>query len=215
MTGYVGSEPNLSQALGIYMDKLLNGIYTAMPGKIVSYNQSKQRARITPQINKVMFDGTVVKHKDLLDVPVLFPASGGASITLPVSKGDTVLLLFSCRSMEDWLLTGDVVTPEMDRCFHLSDAIAVPGLLPSNKKTLSTSDSKLEIVYGKTKIIIDKSGKVAIGNAQAELLAILDDLITKLTTATTPTPMGPQLLSIAAADLPAMKAKLALIKGSI
>lgn len=214
MRGYVGSEPNMVQALGIYMDKLLNGIYTAMPGKIVSYKQSTQRARVTPQLNKVMYDGTVLEHKDLLDVPVLFPACGGASITLPVSKGDSVLLLFSCRSMEDWLLTGDRITPEMDRSFSLSDAIAIPGLLPSTKNTLSTSDSKLEIVYGTTKIVIDKSGKVAIGSAQAELLAILDDLITKLTTATTPTPMGPQPLSIVA-DLVTMKAKLALIKGSI
>jgi len=64
------------------------------------------------------------------DVPVVWPRSGGAQMTMPVRRGDTVLLVFTDRSIDRWLAQGGNVTPDDRRQHDLSDAVAVPGLVP-------------------------------------------------------------------------------------
>ena len=60
------------------------------------------------------------------------------------------------------------------------------------------------------------NGKIAIGNSNAELLDLMDQILTALITSTVPTSIGPQQLSEVTNQHVAMiKQKLALIKGSL
>ena len=47
--------------------------------------------------------------------------------------GDTVLLVFSERSIDKWAQQGGEVDPLDSRLHHLSDPVALPGLLSLNK----------------------------------------------------------------------------------
>ena len=64
----------------------------------------------------------------IYNVPVLFPRSRKAAVTFPLEKGDTVLLVFAERSLDEWIEKGgNKVSPEDPRRHDMSDAIAIPG----------------------------------------------------------------------------------------
>lgn len=62
-------------------------------------------------------------------VPIEWMGGGGARLTLPLERGDTGLVLFCDRSLDEWQAnaTGQVVARDK-RTHHLSDAVFAPGL---------------------------------------------------------------------------------------
>jgi hypothetical protein len=68
--------------------------------------------------------GTLVWSAPLPSVPAF------TDLVLPVSVGDTGLLVFADGSLDVWLARGGVVDPLDDRHHALSDAVFIPGLRP-------------------------------------------------------------------------------------
>ncbi len=62
------------------------------------------------------------------NVPLLWPGGSRGGITWDIAVGDTVLLVFSDRSLDRWLAMGGEVDPQDPRRHALSDAVAIPGL---------------------------------------------------------------------------------------
>jgi hypothetical protein len=59
------------------------------------------------------------------------PSGGGGLLSFPIKVGDTVLAVFSQKSIEEWLDSrADNIsyTPSDKRTYSLNDAIAIPGL---------------------------------------------------------------------------------------
>jgi hypothetical protein len=187
---------DLNTAIKVAFNNLVSHVHTAMPARIEKYDAKKQKVDVKPLLNKKYNDGSVVNLPIITSVPLIFPSSGQASLVLPVEKGDTVLLIFAERSIDEWLASGSEVTPSLNRKFDISDAIAIPGLMPFNKNNQQSKATNLEITYKDFKITIDTTGKIAIGKGNVELLKVLSDLIQALITSTTATPAGPQPLSI-------------------
>jgi hypothetical protein len=69
-------------------------------------------------------------HPIVEDVPVVYPGGGGFFFTFDILPGSYVLLLFAERSIENWANLGGIGDPQSTRKCDLSDAIAIPGLLP-------------------------------------------------------------------------------------
>lgn len=169
-----------------------NTIHTSFPAIIVSYDYATQKASVQPALNKIYTNGDVVSMPILSDVPVIFPRSGGASLTFPVNVDDTVLIVCSERSMDSWLNQGGQVTPNDPRKFDLSDAIAIIGLYPFFVSSPATNNTDTTLQYKNSKIIIDSSGNVkietastiAIGNATTELLNVVSQILGYLTSVT-------------------------------
>lgn len=202
----------------------LGTIHTALPAAIISYDYTVQKASVQPLLNKVWASGPPQPMPILENVPVIFPRSGGASLTFPVNAGDTVLLVFVERSIDLWLTVGGQVDPDDPRKFDLSDAVAIPGLYPFSVNSEAVNNTDVLLTYNgsylKIKengdIVINTSGKVAIGNSLAEVLQILDQLLIDLQgpSVTGPTPNGP--LSTAFVALAnTLQIQLELIKGTI
>lgn len=63
----------------------------------------------------------------LVDVPVVFPAGGGCTLTFPVEAGDECLVVFSDRCIDFWWQSGGVQEPVDERMHDLSDAFALVG----------------------------------------------------------------------------------------
>lgn len=105
-------------------------INTAIPAKVLSYNAIEQRAVVQPLINTLLKDDRVFPSSSMEDVPVIFPGSGKSMMTFPLNVNDTVLLIFSQRSLDKWKSTknSNAVNPEDFRKHDFSDAIAIPGL---------------------------------------------------------------------------------------
>lgn len=107
----------------------LAGINTCAPGSVVSYNVSEMSATVISDIPRKFSDGTESANPVISGVPVLWPRWGGGIFAGHLVPGDKVLLVFSQRSLDSYLL-GKKQAPDSERKFHLSDAIAIPGVYP-------------------------------------------------------------------------------------
>lgn len=159
----------------------LYDVHTALPGTIISYESTLQKATIQPSLKKSYLDGTTQEMPILNNVPVIFPRAGGASLTFPVVQGDTCLLLFIERSTDLWKSVGGVVAPDDPRKFDLSDAVAIMGLMPFSENSLSENNEDVLLTYKNSNIRIKSSGeiqietagKIAIGSQTTEVLDLL------------------------------------------
>lgn len=124
------------------VDTLISGLLnTAMPGQIVEFDAATCRATIQPCLQrKYVGVDDPVTLPPIQDVPVLMFGSGDRWMTVDLAKDSYVLLIFAQRSIANWLESGGVANPGLSRKFHLSDAIAIAGLIPATD-VLDTSIS--------------------------------------------------------------------------
>lgn len=106
-------------------------VYTALPCVVTNVVGSfeNQRVDVQPSINTLYKDGTSDEHTQILGVPVLLPGSSTSLVSFPINVGDTVMCVFSQRSMDNFKIgNGQPTTPNDYRKFSDQDAVAIPGL---------------------------------------------------------------------------------------
>ena len=120
-----------------WMDSRVSNIHTSMPGRVVSYDPSTNRASVQPNGDYKSEDGRNIQYPIIHNVPIQFPMGQGgtAGITFPINAGDGCLLVFS-ETQNDDFLGGNKGDSEDSRRHSLNDAIAIPGVYagaaPSN-----------------------------------------------------------------------------------
>ncbi len=128
----MSQKPTLAMVLELATRGALDGVRVALPGRVVAYDKARQRADVQPLIDdRYESEGgaLVAEHLPIInDVPVAFQGAGGYSETFPLTKGDTVLLVFCSSSIARWKTTGALGDPADDRHHALPDAIAYPGV---------------------------------------------------------------------------------------
>lgn len=107
----------------------------AMPARVERFDPATNEIDAKPIIRDphVDIEGTATLENlgVIPGVPLVQFGAGGMRITLPVTVGDTVLLVFCRRSLDKWKARGgDDVDPGDTRIHHYSDAVAIPGILP-------------------------------------------------------------------------------------
>jgi len=111
-------------------------MHTAIPAVIVSVdNLAEQRVTVQPTIN--MRDDTLsinTKRPPIVNVPLQMPITSKGGVSLPISPGDSVMLVFSMRGMTTWKNSNGEFSPPPDmRKFDIKDCIAIPGVYPFKK----------------------------------------------------------------------------------
>ena len=115
---------NLSDVLEFCFAREVRGLYTILPGEIVSY--ANGRARVQPTVRVLLTDGSVMGRPVLSDVPVLHPAGGGYQVHLPLQQGDPVILLFAMRGIGEWKQSMGMSNPG-GSVMGLDAALAIPA----------------------------------------------------------------------------------------
>lgn len=111
-------------------------MWFSCPGVVssISGDLSDLRVNVKPAINELYADGSTEEHLDILSVPVIMPGSSTTLVSFPINVGDTVLLVFSQRSMDNFKIgNGQPTQPNDARKFQAEDAIAIPGLFTFSK----------------------------------------------------------------------------------
>lgn len=109
-------------------------VNVCLPGVVTAYDKTTQSAsvHIVPCFRrKDPLTKTVEPYQppDIHGVPVAFPGAGDFSVTWPLAVGDTGMIFFSDRSMDEWKSVGGTDSEPQDlRRHNLTDAIFVPGL---------------------------------------------------------------------------------------
>lgn len=116
-----------------------------MPGRIVEYFPEQQTATVKLSTDRV-FSNTAASQEQtesglLYDVPVHTAQGGAYALTMPITVGDTCLLLFSQFGYDHWLWldkdsAGEFAgnpSPWQRRKFSLKDGLALVGFNPVPK----------------------------------------------------------------------------------
>lgn len=144
----ITSNPtSISEAISRILDSRLSGLHTALPGRVKSYDATKQTADIEPMISRQVPLGGPEEDIELElipvlpSVPVLFMSAGGFFISVPLQEGDPVLLIFCERDINHYRTTGDVGDPSTPQTHGLNGAICIPVNFGQYTNTLSDVSS--------------------------------------------------------------------------
>lgn len=166
------------QAIARMIENRVSSIHTSIPAVVESYDYKSQTAEVTPAVKRLLANGDIITLPKIVEVPVLFPSSGDALIHWPITRGDTVLLVFSERQIDEFVRSGKISKPSQTRKHSLTDAVAISGILPTNKTSKAENADDLIITRGDSKIVIKKNGDVEISGGQIKLgSGILQKLI--------------------------------------
>lgn len=131
-------------------------VNVCLPATVVDYDDTTQKAsvKLVPRFRrKDAANGNQIVCYDppnISGVPVAFPGAGEFSITWPLAAGDTGYVVFSDRSMDEWLSSGASRTEPQDiRRHNITDAIFVPGMRPFSDALGSEAiDSSALVITG-------------------------------------------------------------------
>lgn len=180
-------EPKLADVLTTWKRALLVGLNCVKVGSIAAFYPTTFTADVTLLFGVVLKDGTTSTYPQLLNCPVFTLQGGGASVQLPITIGDTCLVIFSDRNLDAWEQNGKLAPPLDGRAHDLSDAIALVGLNWSSDKTIphvSSTEARFILKDGTTKVGL-QSGKITVQNATQNLKTIMDTLLAAMAAATT------------------------------
>jgi len=209
LTPLTPTKPDLRILFNQLRSEILSGLFCAQTATIVSFNAAKQIATVS--INMQMVIGytqsastgltttggetvasqtvsganpTSVPYTHLYEVPVLCLGGGGGAVTFPINAGDTCLLVFIDRDIDNWVVSGQTnLPPNTVRMHDISDAVAIVGLRSQVNPLDSYSTTDVQLYGGGTgqPMISLGSGRVGIKNDVTSLLTTFNVLIDTLT----------------------------------
>lgn len=159
---------------------------------------------VLPLVNKYAPNGAAYEYDPIPEVPVLMPAGGGALVSLPVEVGDTVMLMFSMSSIDEFLASdgANPQTPFNKRSHSLSDAVVLTGLFTSVnspeidpeilqlRNGIGGKESNIDVTKDGS-ITINGADKVELGEGAAEAIVLGDSFKALYDAHTHPTGVGP------------------------
>ncbi len=177
-------DPELIDVLYVLQRKILLDLFSVHIATVTSVNLSTRTLNAQIAYQKVLADGTVIPYPAMNNCPFITIQGGGGALQLPVSSGDSCLLLFNDRSMSDWCVNGPPSPPQNgpaipdERLHDPSDAIALVGLnWESDSRIPTASSSEARLVYSGSKFGLS-GGKATVSNGTITLLTVLQKLIT-------------------------------------
>lgn len=128
-------------------------------GVIQSFYPSTQTADIEIAYKQVVSIENGVKvfqeYPLLMECPVIVLFGGVDFISLPVTAGDSCLVLFNDRDLDQWLNNGNGGHPTTSRLHDLSDAIAIVGIRPLTNSIARYLSNGIRLSHGNGNSEID------------------------------------------------------------
>ncbi len=216
MDDYGGPKTTFAEAVEAAIAAALEDVRFCLPGRIESYDARTCRAVVKPLLKKVYADATVSPMAAIDSVPVVWPRGSGGGISFPLQRGDGVLLLFSERNLENFLVKGGDSIPADPRKFDLSDCIAIPGLESFTVPGVAGDNVNAWFRFGGAAMKMTPDGRVAFGTPEAEVLDLLDSTMSALSDlAAACQSYGIPGSGGIVSEVAILEAKLATIKGSL
>lgn len=187
----LGTEYTLSDLLKIHAKEIGLNTNCHAVGVIQSFDSDNQTAVV-----KIAYKKTFVRQDPqtgtpktvlgdypvLIDCPIISLYGGHFALTFPITAGDTCLLLFNDRALDEWFASGQVGPIASQRLHSMADGVALVGLRssPQALAAYDTTRALLQSLSGLKAVIGISQNKVRIQNDTYTLLFILENLITVL-----------------------------------
>lgn len=177
------ATPTIAEVIRAAIDSRLADVHTCLPGRVVSYDATKQQADVEIVVRSAVeaSDGSTVheSYPVIPAAPVAWPRGGGYSFQFPLAKGDHVWLMFSEAAMGFWRTSGQVSDPGDLSRHSLSYPIALPCIAPDSQ-TLPSAAHALLSAPGGGKLVVSAGGEtdaVALAGLVGDVLTALKGAI--------------------------------------
>lgn len=148
------AEPSLASLLELFKTTLMSQLNCHQVGEIVSFDSSTQTAEVQIKMMK-MVNGTLQDYAVLIDCPCVVLGGGEGRITFPIKEGDSCLVLFNDRDIDNWYAGGQKMLPRTERSHSFSDAIALVGIRNLQNKITDYLADGTELKYGTSTIKLE------------------------------------------------------------
>lgn len=145
---------------------------TCIPAIVDEFDVNTQRVSAIPAIKAkyVSPEGEVsyFNYPKITNIPLAITKCPGLKITCPVKKGQNCTLIFSQRSIDNFLLDGTQPLPPLEgenpitsciRCMDMTDALCFPGVITNNETISNYNNDAIEIRSsdGTTKVAVSEN----------------------------------------------------------
>lgn len=158
---------DLTTLLNTFREVIFNTLNCHKVGKIVSFDSANQTAQVEMIIQKKL-NNVILEYPVLVDCPVFVLSGGNARITMPISAGDSCLVLFNDEDMDNWFATGAKQEALTNRKHSFTDALVIVGFRHQANKISDYNSSNLEIHKGNA-IITVADDKVEVTDGTAKI----------------------------------------------
>ena len=119
----------MAAAVPFAIEQAVKGLWSGMPGIVEKYDAATRRAQVRPAIMGCDTDNRMLKRLPIIDVPVIAPSCGGATITFCLVEGDAVWLSWSMRGITAFLKTHEDAAPDpLSSLMSATDAVCFPRI---------------------------------------------------------------------------------------
>ena len=168
--------PDLRGLQLLLFNEIMQGLNCHLVGTIAAVYAGPPLSVDVSIVTAPTYNGVSVPYPLFSQVPVLMLNGGGGKLTFPVAKGDICLLLFNDQDLDIWWQSQQAgLSPNSNRRHHLSDAVALVGILPTT--TASPTDTQL---IGPGPVTLSLGAKAKLSNSSADLLTAVNALFSAL-----------------------------------
>lgn len=172
------------QAFDLRFWKNAMKLNTSIPAIIDEFDSTTQMVSASPaiRVKYVNPDGTIqyIQCPKITNIPLALIKSSGLKITYPIEKGQNCTLIFSQRSIDNFLIEGGIQDPydpnkgitTVIRCMDMSDAMCFPGVITLKEPISNYATDAIEIRSsdGTTKVSVkENSLKLQQGSASIDM----------------------------------------------
>lgn len=189
---------SLAQIVQTAFQAQADGLHTATIAKVLTYYSAENQADLEVVVRSPLpkADGSMGYDEPLVlpKVPVMFPRVGSFSVVLPVSAGDTMLVVFLEASVAEWRAGINTGEPSDMRQHSTGYPIAIPGVFPdSNVPSSNIQPGALVVGHNTGKGEAEfRENEIKLGRAAVQFVARgqstqdqLDELLNKFNTLVT------------------------------
>lgn len=167
----------MTDAIRDVLDRSAEDLRVALPAHIVSWDAAApEEAAVQPAVTLTRRapSGALLRFRPppVPRCPIVWPGAGENAVTWPLSPGDTGLVVWADRAIDDWLLGGGLTDPPDPRRHSYADAVFVPGLRP-----LGTLPARATPIAGATVVACPVAGSVRLGASAASQAVAVEPLV--------------------------------------
>lgn len=188
--------PSLADLLNLKMRETLLNLNCHAIATVESFDETDMTVQASLVYKRVILNtdanGTASESLQdyplLVDCPAIIMQGGEGSLTFPISQGDTCLILFNDRDIDQWFFTGQTAqAPATDRLHSFSDGIALVGLRPATAPILDYDTTRASLNFGTTRVAVGPAGVLITADPTDTITlgTILNTLLSAIAASTT------------------------------
>ena len=147
-------KPDMADTLENLKQDIFKTINCVQIGFIESFNATDQTAVVRLAIKKIKditLDGrNIIEEQSLLLSCPAFILGGESYVSAPIKKGDSCIVLFNDRDIDNWFIDGSVSIPNTRRTHDLSDAFALVGIRNTQQSIQNFDNESLNLFFSGT-----------------------------------------------------------------